>query len=74
MDKAYQERLETARMRGDHSEDEWFDLKREFRFHCVCCLKRFRSFELTKDHIAPLVLGGTDTLETIRLLADRRIH
>jgi len=63
---SYEDTLATARTRGGHTEDEWHSLKREFRFHCVRCLKRFRSFELTKDHVAPLSLGGTDTIANIQ--------
>jgi 5-methylcytosine-specific restriction endonuclease McrA len=62
----YTDTLDLARTRGGHTDAEWNALKREFRFHCVRCLKRFRSFELTRDHIAPISLGGTDTIANIQ--------
>jgi len=50
---------------GNHTLEEWQELKEKFNYKCVHCgLKKI----LTKDHIIPLSLGGTDYIENIQPL------
>jgi 5-methylcytosine-specific restriction endonuclease McrA len=51
--------------KGSHSFEEWQRLKRKFRNKCAICRKKK---ELTKDHIKPLSLGGTDYISNIQPL------
>ena len=50
---------------GSHSFEEWQELCRKFKWKCAICGKRKK---LTKDHIFPLSLGGTDYISNIQPL------
>jgi endogenous inhibitor of DNA gyrase (YacG/DUF329 family) len=50
---------------GSHSLQEWENLKQKYDFKCAICGKER---PLTKDHIVPLSLGGTDYIENIQPL------
>lgn len=50
---------------GLHSLEEWENLKKKHKFCCVICGKQKK---LTKDHIKPLSLGGTDYISNIQPL------
>lgn len=50
---------------GSHTLEEWDALKRKYGYRCVQCRKRK---ELTKDHIMPLSLKGTDYISNIQPL------
>jgi len=50
---------------GDHSLEEWENLKIEFNNKCAFCRKQVK---LTKDHIIPLSEGGTDFIDNIQPL------
>ena len=50
---------------GSHTLEEWQELKRKFGYKCANCkLEK----PLTKDHIKPLSLGGTDYISNIQPL------
>jgi 5-methylcytosine-specific restriction endonuclease McrA len=50
---------------GSHTLKEWENLKKKFNYKCaICGLKK----PLTKDHIKPLSLGGTDYISNIQPL------
>ena len=50
---------------GSHSLEEWKSLKQTFHHRCAHCNKRKK---LTKDHIKPLSLGGSDYIMNIQPL------
>ena len=50
---------------GKHSFEEWKTLCQKFNWRCAKCNKKRK---LTKDHINPLSLGGTDYIENIQPL------
>jgi hypothetical protein len=58
-------RLAAARERGTHTKDEWLDFCVEFDYRCVCCGEEA---PLQLDHIVPLYLGGSDSIENIQPL------
>lgn len=64
-----QRRLRAAKKKGTHTQAEWEALKREFGFACVRCGATDR--KITKDHVKPLFLGGSDGLENIQPLCKR---
>jgi 5-methylcytosine-specific restriction endonuclease McrA len=57
---------------GFHSKGEWETLKAQYNWTCPSCTKS-EPFDqeykfLTKDHIVPLIKGGTDNIENIQPL------
>ena len=50
---------------GRHTQNQWLELCAKFEFRCVCC---FRITYLTRDHVIPLLMGGTDNIENIQPL------
>ncbi len=60
-------RMVAARMRGDHSHEEWIALLQEFEHRCVCC-GGLCDPEPTKDHIIAVSMGGSDSIENIQPL------
>lgn len=69
--KRYRNRRNCAKRRapdglkGRHTFAEWEDLKRRAKHRCVKCRKRK---PLTRDHIIPLCLGGSDEITNIQPL------
>ena len=61
------ERLEVARKSGIHTKVEWLAIVKEFDYRCVQCgcvpVKG-----VCKDHIIPLVQGGSDAIENLQPL------
>jgi hypothetical protein len=53
---------------GLHSISEWENLKIQFNFTCPSCKKLEPEIKLTRDHILPLSMGGTDNIENIQPL------
>lgn len=54
---------------GKHTEAQWERLKARYSYTCVKC--RQQGVELTKDHIVPLALGGTDSIDNLQPLCRR---
>ncbi len=57
---------------GHHTKGEWENLKAQYNWTCPSCNKK-EPFEqkyrfLTKDHIIPLIKGGSDNIENIQPL------
>ncbi len=53
---------------GSHSCEAWRQLKELFGNKCLCCGKETR---MTKDHVVPVVSGGTDDIENLQPLCKR---
>jgi 5-methylcytosine-specific restriction endonuclease McrA len=62
------DRLQAARSRGTHTEYEWMLLVVACDGSCVKC----RAFErMHKDHILPIVHGGSDAINNLQPLCRR---
>lgn len=57
-----------ARNGGFHSKGEWETLKAQYDWKCPSCLKKEPDIKLTKDHIVPLLRGGSDNIENLQPL------
>jgi 5-methylcytosine-specific restriction endonuclease McrA len=53
---------------GDFSKEEWKSLKAQFDFMCLCCGSREPDIKLTVDHVVPMPLGGTNSIDNIQPL------
>ena len=51
---------------GSHTKQEWIDLKDKFDNKCLRC--GCINKQLTRDHIVPVVKGGSDSIENIQPL------
>lgn len=58
------ERMAAARALGDHSTEQWFALREEFDNRCVRCCAPYRI--ITRDHIVPIFMGGSNGIENIQ--------
>lgn len=61
-------RLNEARKRGQHTQEQWFRLLNECHHQCVRCGS---SGSLTKDHIIPIAWDGSDSIENIQPLCKK---
>lgn len=58
-------RLKAARAKATHSIEQWIALIAEFGQRCVRCATPGK---VTKDHIVPLFLGGSDGIDNLQPL------
>lgn len=66
MNKRYRVRKRNAQ--GSHTYKEWVELKERFNNMCLCCKQFEPNITLTEDHIVPLIMGGTDSIDNIQPL------
>lgn len=69
----YKEQNRKRKMRkqnaeGFHTDAEWEALKAKYNYACLRCGKQEPTISLTRDHVKPLILGGTDYIDNIQPL------
>ncbi|MDP4007115.1 MAG: HNH endonuclease [bacterium] len=53
---------------GQHSWEEWQELKRKHNYACALCGRKEPDIKLTADHITPLSRGGANWISNIQPL------
>lgn len=53
---------------GNHTLEQWQELKKRFNYMCLCCKKQEPLVKLSEDHILPLSLGGSNDISNIQPL------
>lgn len=61
-------RLTLRGIGGSHTKDEWEKVKKLYSFTCPSCFQREPEIILTKDHIIPIKLNGSNNIENIQPL------
>lgn len=62
------ENLRLAREKGRHTDLEWLVMKHLFKV-CVKC--RDPAWNIEKDHIRPICIGGSDSIDNLQPLCAR---
>ncbi len=57
--------------KGSHTEQEWQELKARYDYRCLFCGRQEPEIKLTRDHVRPLILGGSDSIDNIQPLCAR---
>ena len=69
--KRRSQRMSQARLLGTHTNDEWTALLREYNYSCAKCGRRAPDVTISKDHIVPVSVGGSDDIDNIQPLCTR---
>lgn len=56
---------------GTHTLQQWNALKLKYGSRCLACGRHEAEIRLTRDHVIPLVLGGSDSVDNLQPLCAR---
>lgn len=61
-------RARLANASGFYTERQWQELKHRYNYMCLCCKRQEPLISLTRDHIVPLAIGGSNDISNIQPL------
>ena len=53
---------------GEFTSRDWKKLCKQYNYTCLCCGRREPEIKLTVDHVIPLSIGGTNSIDNIQPL------
>ena len=56
---------------GTFTKAEWEYLKKQYNYHCLCCGKSEPEVVIETDHIIPVCLGGSNSIDNIQPLCHK---
>jgi 5-methylcytosine-specific restriction endonuclease McrA len=62
------QRIAAAKLKGRHLPFEWKEMKVFFNNTCVKCKGETKNTWIEKDHIIPIYLGGSDSIQNLQPL------
>jgi hypothetical protein len=66
--RIYKLRRRRKNIKGFHTIAEWENLKKRYNYMCLGCKRKEPEIKLTRDHIVPVIEGGTDYIDNIQPL------
>ncbi len=61
-------RARKRNVQGTYTVAQWRSLKVYYNYTCLCCGKQEPEIKLTVDHVIPLILGGSNSIENLQPL------
>src|SRR5690606_31916768 len=55
-------------LKGSFTAEDWSALKARYDYRCLCCGRREPEIVLSVDHVVPISLGGSNTIDNIQPL------
>lgn len=68
LDSTKMRRARLAGSQGFYTEQQWEDLKKKLNYTCLACKRKEPEIKLTRDHIVPVVHGGSNFISNIQPL------
>jgi 5-methylcytosine-specific restriction endonuclease McrA len=66
--KSRQRQAMLASIPGSHTDEQWEAVKSQYNHTCLKCGKPEPEIKLTRDHVVPIIKGGTDYIDNIQPL------
>lgn len=66
--KLRRQRVKSAKLLGDHTIQDWDEMKLFFKNTCVKCFGQSGLLNMERDHIIPIYQGGSNSIKNIQPL------
>lgn len=55
---------------GSYTWKDWLELKKKYNYHCLNCKKQEPQIKLVRDHVIPVIKGGSNNINNIQPLCE----